>query len=149
MVSWHNNKRNHIMAKITVTGKFNFFTAKTGTGRDRYCVKVNGIEKNEAGEIVKLDKDHDGYVTVQAWANWDGALPENLAKINGDTTYTVPETGLIRSIDGMFNGEVSFDSSIKAEVVSGRVRQFYQIDLNGDVEAFKMIPTGKKMIKFA
>ena len=137
------------MAKITVTGKFNFFTCKTGTGRDRYCVKVIGIAKNEAGEIVKLDTDHDGYVTVQAWANWDGALPENLAKINGETTYVVPETGLIRSIDGLFNGEVSFDSSLKPEVVPGRVRQFYQIDLNGDVEAFKLIPTGKKMIKFA
>ena len=149
MVSWHNNERNSIMAKITVTGKFYFFTAKTGRGRDRYCVKVIGIAKNEAGEIVKLDADHNGYVTVQAWANWDGALPENLVKINGETTYTVPETGLIRSIDGMFNGEVSFDSSLQAEVTPGRTCQLYQIDLNGDVEAFKLIPTGKKMIKFA
>lgn len=138
------------MAKIKVTGKFNFFTAKTGTGRDRYCVKVNGVAKNEAGEVVKLDAEHDGYVTVQAWANWDGALPENLAKfVNGDTTYTVPETGLIRSIDGMLNGTVEFDSALKAEVVDGRVRKFYQIDLNGDVDAFVLEPTGKKMVKFA
>lgn len=135
------------MSKIKVTGKFAFFTAKTGAGKDRYCAKVTGIAKNEAGEVVKLNPEHDGYLTVQAWQNWDGALPENLAGINSETCYTVPETGLIRTIDGLFEGTVEFDSDLKAEETEGRVRKFYQVTLP-DVDAFSIKRTAKKMVKF-
>ena len=131
----HVMKDNNIKKAATVSGAFGFFTCKTGTGRDRYCVKVHGKIEGED-------------VTVQAWGNWDGALPESLAAVCGDTTYIVPETGLIRSIGGMLEGSVEVPAGTEVESVPGRVREFLQVTLESP-ESFKATRTSKKMVKFA
>lgn len=128
-------KDGKIESKCVVSGQLDFFTCKTGTGRDRYCVKVRGTAEGEE-------------LTVQAWGNWDGALPEGLAAVCGETTFTVPETGLIRSVGGMLEGSVELPAGTVVEKVEGRVRSFLQATLP-DPEAFSAKRTGKKMVKFA
>ena len=88
------DRKNNEVTGITVAkdvvlkGDARWFTCRTGTGRDRYCVKVTGkaVVKDASGE-------REVVLTAQAFEDWDGKLPQNLAAVCGNA-YTDPETGL-------------------------------------------------------
>lgn len=116
---------------MNIKGNAVFFTARTGTGKERACVKV--VEPVTGR-------------TVQAWINWDGYVPENLTVLTEDgTLYRDPETGLIRSVSGTLCGEVEIPEDTAFVKVAGRTRDFEQA--NAPVEAFKLTRTKTKMIK--
>ena len=121
----------------TVTGPFSFFTCKTGRGRDRYCVKVSGN--------INTDEDKVIPVTVQAFEDWDGRLPTNLAAIVGNT-YTDPETGLHRSVKGSIKGTVKVPAGTPVTETAGSVVVFHQCDL--PVDAFALKTTDRKFVEF-
>ena len=121
----------------TVSGAFSFFTCKTGRGRDRYCVKVQGM--------VVADDGKSYPATIQAFEDWDGRLPSSLSAIVGNT-YTDPETGLHRSVKGALKGTVKVPANTPIHEVQGNVVTFYQVDT--DVEAFTCEKTGVKFVEF-
>ena len=120
-----------------VNGTFQFFTCKTGRGRDRYCVKVSGSITTDKGEVIPA--------TVQAFDDWDGKLPAALAAIVGNT-YTDPETGLHRSVKGSLKGSVEVPAGTPIHEVQGNVTTFYQCDV--DVNAFICEKTNVKFVDF-
>ena len=128
------NTKNEIQ---TVTGPFSFFTCKTGRGRDRYCVKVSGTITADDGKPYPC--------TVQAFDDWDGKLPTNLAAIVGNT-YTDPETGLHRSVKGSLKGSVRVPAETPIAERQGSVVTFYQCD--ADIEAFACEKTNVKFVEF-
>lgn len=121
----------------TVSGAFSFFTCKTGRGRDRYCVKVNGTIAASDGKSYPI--------TVQAFDDWDGKLPANLAAIVGNT-YTDPETGLHRSVKGSLRGVAHVPADTPIHEVQGNTVVFYQCDV--DVNAFVCEKTNAKFVEF-
>ena len=120
-----------------VTGSFQFFTCKTGRGRDRYCVKVNGT--------IVADDGKSYPATIQAFEDWDGKLPANLAAIIGNT-YTDPETGLHRSVKGALKGSVKVPADTPIAEVPGNVVTFYQCD--APIDAFVCEKTNVKFVEF-
>lgn len=116
----------------TVTGNVRFFTAKTGTGATRACVKITG----------GLDGEQ---VTVQCWMDYSGFLPENLAILAGGF-YHDPETGLIRIPRGMFTGSVKLPDDYATEIVQGRNGVFKQIAVR-DALAFTITPATVKYVR--
>jgi hypothetical protein len=121
----------------TVTGSFQFFTCKTGRGRDRYCVKVSGM--------VTADDGKQYPCTVQAFDDWDGKLPAALSAIVGNT-YTDPETGLHRSVKGSLKGTVKVPAGTPIAEKQGTVTTFHQIDVS--VDAFTCEKTNQKFVEF-
>ena len=128
------NTKNEIQ---TVNGTLQFFTCKTGRGRDRYCVKVSGN--------ITTDEDKVIPVTVQAFEDWDGRLPANLAAIVGNT-YTDPETGLHRSVKGALKGTVHVPAGTPISERQGSVTTFYQCD--APIDAFTCEKTNIKFVEF-
>ena len=120
-----------------VTGSFQFFTCKTGRGKDRYCIKVSGN--------ITTDEDKVIPVTIQAFEDWDGRLPANLAAIVGNT-YTDPETGLHRSVKGSLKGAVKVPAGTPIAERQGSVVTFYQCDAS--VDAFTCEKTSTKFVEF-
>ena len=120
-----------------VSGAFQFFTCKTGRGKDRYCVKVSGL--------VTADDGKSYPVTVQAFEDWDGRLPANLAAIVGNT-YTDPETGLHRSVKGSLKGTVHVLAGTPIAERQGSVVTFYQCD--APIDAFTCEKTNVKFVEF-
>ena len=121
----------------TVNGSFQFFTCKTGRGRDRYCIKVTGNITTDDGKVIP--------VTVQAFDDWDGKLPAALSAIIGNT-YTDPETGLHRSVKGSLKGTVRVPAGTPIAERQGSVTVFYQLDAS--IDAFTCEKTGVKFIEF-
>lgn len=121
----------------TVSGAFQFFTCKTGRGKDRYCVKVSGNITADEGKVIP--------VTVQAFEDWDGRLPANLAAIVGNT-YTDPETGLHRSVKGALKGSVKVPANSPIAEVQGNVTLFHQVTVG--VDAFTCEKTNQKFVEF-
>ena len=114
-----------VVAKdVTLEGDLRWFTCKTGTGKDRYCVKVSGkaIVKDSSGE-------REVVLTAQAFEDWDGRLPSNLAAICGNA-YTDPETGLHRSVKGALEGSVKVPADTVVSETQGNVTTFYQCDVS-------------------
>lgn len=130
-----------VVAKdVTLKGDLRWFTCKTGTGKDRYCVKVSGkaIVKDANGE-------REVVLTAQAFEDWDGRLPSNLAAICGNA-YTDPETGLHRSVKGALEGSVKVPADTVVSEVQGNVTTFYQCDVS--VDAFTVKATNRKFVEF-
>lgn len=121
----------------TVSGPFSFFTCKTGRGRDRFCVKVNGT--------IVADDGKSYPVTIQAFEDWDGRLPASLAAIVGNT-YTDPETGLHRSVKGALKGSVKVPANTPIAETQGSVVTFHQVTV--DVDAFTCEKTATKFVEF-
>ena len=121
----------------TVSGPFSFFTCKTGRGKDRYCVKVSGSITTDKGEVIPC--------TVQAFEDWDGRLPANLAAIVGNT-FTDPETGLHRSVKGSLKGSVKVPANTPIAETQGSVVTFHQV--TADVDAFTCEKTATKFVEF-
>ena len=121
----------------TVNGPFQFFTCKTGRGRDRFCVKVSGM--------ITADDGKQYPATIQAFDDWDGKLPANLAVIIGNT-YTDPETGLHRSVKGALKGTVKVPANTPIAEKQGSVVTFYQVDAS--VKAFTCEKTNQKFVEF-
>ena len=121
----------------TVSGTFSFFTCKTGRGRDRYCIKVNGTIVADDGKVIP--------VTVQCFDDWDGKLPVNLAAVVGNT-YTDPETGLHRSVKGSLKGTVRVPAGTPIAERQGSVVTFYQCD--APIDAFTCEKTATKFVEF-
>ena len=138
--------KNETAAGITVAedvvlkGDARWFTCRTGTGRDRYCVKVTGkaVVKDASGgrEVV---------LTAQAFEDWDGKLPANLAAVCGNA-YTDPETGLHRSVKGSIEGTVKVPAGTPVTETAGSVVTFHQVDL--PVDAFTLKTTDRKFVEF-
>ena len=120
-----------------VNGAFTFFTCKTGRGRDRYCVKVSGT--------IIADDGKQYPVTVQAFDAWDGRLPTNLAEVIGNT-YTDPETGLHRSVQGSLEGSVWVPAGTPIAERQGSVVTFYQVD--APIDAIICKNTNVKFVEF-
>ena len=121
----------------TVSGPFSFFTCKTGRGKDRYCVKVQGM--------IVADDGKSYPATIQAFDDWDGKLPAALSAIIGNT-YTDPETGLHRSVKGSLKGTVHVPANTPIHEVQGNVTTFYQCDVG--VDAFVCEKTNAKFVEF-
>lgn len=121
----------------TVNGSFQFFTCKTGRGKDRFCVKVSGNIVTDDGKTV--------LATVQAFEDWDGKLPANLSAIIGNT-FTDPETGLHRSVKNSLKGTVKVPADSPIVEKQGTVATFYQIDAS--IDAFTCEKTGVKFVEF-
>ena len=121
----------------TVSGAFSFFTCRTGRGRDRYCVKVQGM--------VVADDGKSYPATIQAFEDWDGRLPSSLSAIVGNT-YTDPETNLHRSVKGALKGTVKVPANTPIHEVQGNVVTFYQCD--APIDAFTCEKTGVKFVEF-
>lgn len=121
----------------TVSGAFQFFTCKTGRGRDRYCVKVSGTVTADDGKSYPC--------AVQAFDDWDGRLPANLAAIIGNT-FTDPETGLHRSVKNSLKGTVKVPADSPIVDVQGSVIVFRQITVG--VDAFTCEKTNQKFVEF-
>ena len=115
---------------------FQFFTCKTGRGRDRYCVKVTGNITTDDGKVIPA--------TVQCFDDWDGKLPANLAAIVGNT-YTDPETGLHRSVKGSLKGTVRVPAGTPIAEKQGSVTVFYQLDAS--IDAFVCEKTNQKFVE--
>lgn len=118
-----------------LTGEFSFLTAKTGTGRKRYCAKVTGML--------------DGKVTsVSYWGNWDGQLPDNLALVN-DCATRDEDTGLIRSVTGSMTGTVTFPADLTVQTVKstrpGSDVEFHNIFVDSPA-CFKVTKTANKFV---
>ena len=120
-----------------VNGAFTFFTCKTGRGKDRYCVKVNGM--------ITADDGKPYPITVQCFEDWDGKLPEALSAIIGNT-YTDPETGLHRSVKGSLEGSVWVTANTPIHEVQGSVTIFYQCD--APIDKFLCKKTNAKFVDF-
>ena len=116
---------------------FQFFTCKTGRGRDRYCVKVQGMITADDGKSYPC--------TVQAFDDWDGRLPTNLSAIINNT-YTDPETGLHRSVKGSLKGTVHVPAGTPIAERQGSVVTFYQCD--APIDAFTCEKTNVKFVAF-
>ena len=121
----------------TVNGAFSFFTCKTGRGKDRYCIKVSGNIIADDGKPYPC--------TVQAFEDWDGKLPANLAAICGNA-YTDPETGLHRSVKGSLEGSVWVPAGTPIAERRGSVVTFYQC--NAPIDAFICEKTATKFVEF-
>ena len=121
----------------TVNGSFQFFTCKTGRGRDRYCVKVTGNITTDDDKVIP--------VTIQAFEDWDGKLPAALSAIVGNT-YTDPETGLHRSVKGSLKGTVRVPAGTPIAERQGSVVTFYQCD--APIDAFTCEKTATKFVEF-
>lgn len=139
-------EKNEVVAGIvvakdtTLKGEARWFTCKTGTGRDRYCIKITGkaIVKDAAGE-------REVILTAQAFEDWDGKLPTNLAAIVGNA-YTDPETGLHRSVKGAIEGSVKVPEGTMVSETQGTVATFHQCDVS--VDAFTVKATNRKFVEF-
>ena len=121
----------------TVQGPFQFFTCRTGRGKDRYCVKVSGNLTTDEGKMIPC--------TIQAFEDWDGKLPVALAAICGNA-YTDPETGLHRSVKGTLKGAVKVPAGTPIVDVQGNVTVFHQVTLG--VDAFTCEKTATKFVEF-
>ena len=125
---------------VVLKGDARWFTCKTGTGRDRYCVKVTGKAK-----VTDASGEHEVTLTAQSFEDWDGKLPANLAAICGNA-YTDPETGLHRSVKGSIEGTVKVPAGTPVTETQGSVVTFYQADL--PVDAFTLKTTDRKFVEF-
>ena len=125
---------------VVLKGDARWFTCRTGTGRDRYCVKVTGkaVVKDASGERGVV-------LTAQAFEDWDGKLPANLAAVCGNA-YTDPETGLHRSVKGSIKGTVKVPAGTPVTETAGNVEIFHQCDL--PVDAFTLKTTDRKFVEF-
>lgn len=125
---------------VVLKGDARWFTCRTGTGRDRYCVKVTGkaVVKDAGGE-------REVALTAQAFEDWDGKLPQNLAAVCGNS-YTDPETGLHRSVKGSIEGTVKVPAGTHVTETAGSVVTFYQVDV--PVDAFTLKTTDRKFVEF-
>ena len=140
------DRKNNEVTGITVAkgvvlkGDARWFTCRTGTGRDRYCVKVTGkaVVKDASGE-------REVVLTAQAFEDWDGKLPQNLAAVCGNA-YTDPETGLHRSVKGSIEGVVKVPARAPVTETAGSVVTFYQVDV--PVDAFALKTTDRKFVEF-
>ena len=121
----------------TVSGAFQFFTCKTGHGRDRFCVKVSGNITTDEGKVIPI--------TVQSFEDWDGKLPANLAAIVRNT-FTDPETGLHRSVKGSLKGTVKVPAGTPIAERQGSIVTFYQCD--APIDAFTCERTATKFVEF-
>ena len=130
-----------IVAKdVVLKGDARWFTCKTGTGRDRYCVKITGktMVKDASGE-------REVVLTAQAFEDWDGKLPASLGAVNGNS-YTDPETGLHRSVKGAVEGTVKVPAGTVVSETQGSVVTFYQCDV--PVGTFTLKATNRKFVEF-
>ena len=130
-----------VVAKdVVLKGDARWFTCRTGTGRDRYCVKVTGkaVVKDASGE-------REVVLTAQSFEDWDGKLPANLAAVCGNA-YTDPETGLHRSVKGSIEGTVKVPAGTPVTETAGSVVVFHQRDL--PVDAFALKTTDRKFVEF-
>jgi hypothetical protein len=125
---------------VTIKGDAKWFTCKTGTGKDRFCVRVTGkaTVKDASGE-------REVVLSAQCFDDWDGKLPANLAAVVGNS-YTDPETGLHRSVKGAIEGTVQVPAGTPVTEQVGSVVTFYQVDVS--VDAFNLKATGRKFIEF-
>ena len=125
---------------VVLKGDARWFTCRTGTGKDRYCVKVTGkaVVKDASGE-------REVVLTAQAFEDWDGKLPANLAAVCGNA-YTDPETGLHRSVKGSIEGTVHVQAGTPVAETAGSVVTFHQCDL--PVDAFTLKTTDRKFVEF-
>jgi hypothetical protein len=145
-MSKKNEQKNEVAAGVVVAkdtvlkGDTRWFTCKTGTGRDRYCIRVTGkaVVKDASGE-------REVVLTAQAFEDWDGKLPTNLAAVVGNS-YTDPETGLHRSVKGAIEGTVKVPADTPVTETQGSVVVFYQCDVS--VDAFALKATNRKFIEF-
>ena len=140
------DRKNNEVTGITVAkdvvlkGDARWFTCRTGTGRDRYCVKVTG-----KAVVKDVDGEREVVLTAQAFEDWDGKLPQNLAAVCGNA-YTDPETGLHRSVKGSIEGTVKVPAGTPVTETAGSVVTFHQCDL--PVDAFALKTTDRKFVEF-
>lgn len=130
-----------VVAKdVVLKGDARWFTCRTGTGRDRYCVKVTG-----KAVVKDASDEREVVLTAQSFEDWDGRLPQNLAAVCGNA-YTDPETGLHRSVKGSIEGTVKVPAGTHVTETQGSVTVFYQADL--PVDAFALKTTNRKFVDF-
>ena len=130
-----------VVARDTVLkGEARWFTCRTGTGRDRYCIKITG-----KAAVKGADGEREVVLTAQCFDDWDGRLPSNLAAICGNA-YTDPETGLHRSVKGALEGSVKVPADTVVSETQGNVTTFYQCDVG--VDAFTLKATNRKFVEF-
>ena len=140
------DRKNNEVTGITVAkdvvlkGDARWFTCRTGTGRDRYCVKVTG-----KATVKDMDGEREVVLTAQCFEDWDGKLPQNLAAVCGNA-YTDPETGLHRSVKGSIEGVVKVPAGTPVTETAGSVVTFYQVDV--PVDAFALKTTDRKFVEF-
>lgn len=125
---------------VTLKGDARWFTCKTGTGKDRYCIKITG-----KAVVRDADGEREVVLTAQAFEDWDGKLPTNLAAICGNA-YTDPETGLHRSVKGAIEGTVKVPAETPVTEQQGSVTVFHQCDVS--VDAFTLKATNRKFVEF-
>lgn len=125
---------------VTLKGDARWFTCRTGTGRDRYCVRVTG-----KAQITDASGEREVVLTAQSFEDWDGRLPTNLAAVVGNS-YTDPETGLHRSVKGSIEGTVKVPAGTHVTETQGSVVTFHQCDL--PVDAFALKTTDRKFVEF-
>ena len=127
----YGGKKMNIDKDTVVRGVFSFQTCKTGRGKTRYLAKVTG-------------KIGDDVVSCQYFGDWDGQFPANMAVVNAHG-FRDPETGLIRSVTGSLDGEVTVPAGAVVIEKPGTVAgvTLRQIDLT-DPDGFIVKETNRK-----